>query len=864
MILKISRKYITIIILSLLLIGCDENPRCVEADDFGFSKASSSPQGFDTRVPPSWPSWYEYSKWEYVGLVLDGEPLEFTFRGAWTSWNLGEGVVDLCASPTHLERTSSPMTGTKFKQINPIKPCWFVYGEGVYIGFSIDGGVNIKAYHLGAPGRYSGGIYQLSADEVSAIRVGLGASTYGDIRIYQKIEDIYYSDNAAGKVKDDTEALARARNHNLQNGDIEKSSETPEIMFRRGAVDPNPYILEGIANVIIDPAREAMQSMYTTFIASPIYHNLLRVTLAIYITFFAIGFMTGFIAAEVKRDIPIMILKIGLIYTLVSPGSWHFFNDYVVKIFWDGSQTLAHMALDAFNQASDPNNSNTIIATHAYTDRTILAPVDDVLRLFGSKEINIKIAALLFKDALGFVAIVAIYFSFMVFFFAALQLTILFVFVFITLMLLFTLAPIFLVFLLFKETRGYFEAWLQGLIGAAVQPMMLFLFIGIFLDIIKYYFYKILYFRACWGTVLDLIVYPVKFWKAEGGKVLKSTQAVHSQGDLDAGLIAGTSVWEVVETVPLNFFDILSFALTAYLMKYVIDMIPAIAQKIAGGLNISNLAQYGIGMVKFADTLAGNIAKGTGKGLFKTTVGRGIAAVANWADQNATGVVGRNTIGRIAKHIPGTKARIFRKAEKELKKDLKAKGYSKKEIKKAIRSGKLKDKLSLIMARKEAKKFRFSQPLKSLGKLKKKIMNNLSYQLKKSAQEVGGKRLTKEQKRNLKNKDVDPQAKEIQADEKHQNRVDDLIERKMGKLDFDKALDKVEVDDKHDHRRDASKQVNDDLQKNLEKKGYTPDDAGDLIKANQEKVQQMLDKDFAFEEQYEDHNVQDNDDDKKD
>ena len=241
---------------------------------------------------------------------------------------------------------------------------------------------------------------------------------------------------------------------------------------------------------IISPLRDQFNDLtiliYTKFTNNPTMQRLAKLMLTLYIVFYGLYFLAGATKITVS-DIINRVIKVSIIVALFSPQSWNFFNNNLFQVFTEGTNQLM---------------TNVVGATSSTTN--IFGFIDPIF----DKYLDPRVWSLLFlqlfqiQNGLAFFAIITIY-SLLVYFRAVLEVIIGYVIAFISLAVLISLAPFFITFLLFEQTKSLFNNWLSSLFSNMIQPTVLLIFFLLIDQIITVQFTKVVV-KACWGCWIPL------------------------------------------------------------------------------------------------------------------------------------------------------------------------------------------------------------------------------------------------------------------------------------------------------------------------------------------------------------------------
>ena len=98
------------------------------------------------------------------------------------------------------------------------------------------------------------------------------------------------------------------------------------------------------------------------------------------------------------------LIKIGLVYFLVSPGSWEFFNDYIITFVRNVPLEIGEFLTGNLAVADN-------IASSSQDTVSMFDMLDNVSGIFLSSDVHAKIWGLLFASQSGFLMVVLLYFG---------------------------------------------------------------------------------------------------------------------------------------------------------------------------------------------------------------------------------------------------------------------------------------------------------------------------------------------------------------------------------------------------------------------------------------------------------------------
>jgi type IV secretion system protein VirB6 len=186
-------------------------------------------------------------------------------------------------------------------------------------------------------------------------------------------------------------------------------------------------------------------------------------------------------------DIVVRVLKIGVIVALFSRTSWTFFSNNLFNVFIDGTDYLL----------------TTIIGVTSNTGN-IFGFIDPII----DKYTNGTIWGLLFiqllqiHTGLTFFAIMTMY-SILVYFRALLEVIVSYCLAFLGLAVMVSIAPLFIILMLFERTKSIFDNWLSTMFSYMMQPTILLVFFLLIDQIISDQITQAVV-ESCWDILIPI------------------------------------------------------------------------------------------------------------------------------------------------------------------------------------------------------------------------------------------------------------------------------------------------------------------------------------------------------------------------
>ena len=246
------------------------------------------------------------------------------------------------------------------------------------------------------------------------------------------------------------------------------SSGTPTPLFN--ATDFT--LLYNTVKQISAKLTNASATLNTSLIQNSGLSSAVHATITIYIMIYGIMFMSGMLPLKLY-DLVIRLIKISIIGIIFSTTANTFFSDTMVRFFDTGTgEIITYVS----QNGPVPNNSGidgvlTIVSatlSNVISEKMLVT----ILGLFSHSVYGMVYAGILVMAVWS--VIKSIITAMWVYLISSVMR-----------MLLLGLAPIFIPTILFQRTRGIFDGWINQLISASLQPILLFIFFLFFIKVLK-------------------------------------------------------------------------------------------------------------------------------------------------------------------------------------------------------------------------------------------------------------------------------------------------------------------------------------------------------------------------------------------
>ncbi|UIP91265.1 type IV secretion system protein [Wolbachia pipientis] len=231
-----------------------------------------------------------------------------------------------------------------------------------------------------------------------------------------------------------------------------------------------------------------VKSLYQSFVASN-RTNTIRSTivslLVLYIILYTLYYFFGLSHASIYEFL-IICVKIGVITQLLNDNSWSFFYNNAFSIFVNAPKQLIE------------------IANFGGTTSNVFEFLDLPLNRLLSAHSVLLIISLIFSGPLGIVSFCLVIWGLITVSLSMFNALFSFITSIAIVALLLSLAPLFIICLLFGYTRQMFHNWVKNLARFAIHPVVLLIFISLISQVMDYIVYSVFNFEVCPTCILNL------------------------------------------------------------------------------------------------------------------------------------------------------------------------------------------------------------------------------------------------------------------------------------------------------------------------------------------------------------------------
>lgn len=507
------------IIISSMLNGC-RGP-CTEADDAGqgytlnIDDQYTSRDQFNTLTPGENgydPLYKQTIPWQETDLLTDGSPLVLEIEGMWTPWS-GAEKTRICKNFKNVNvegQSCKKVADDNQYQSNDIKsgsdtlcgaPCWFDKGFGVYLLFFKDQPTYRREVHKI---EIDGSLTNTEKNnKIQALKIQYHPNStkmrienpiHPTVHLYSPTQRRFWSGD--GSFRDiNGKSITPGAGWKIFykiTSNYYGSFETSDlkIKFISGIYKGEPKrIFSKVYDLVATLFQNYAKQTFTGITKNPQYKNVLLASASLMIMFTGVGYITGTLGMSYS-DIIVRLLKMGIIFMLLSPNSWDFFYNDFLNLFIDGVGELSGIIASSIT-SYNPDDPFGFIDYFFF------------VQFFSDTVWQIKIPAILTaQPAGGILWVLIIIVIFLLLAYMTIHVFSVYVAGMMVISFLVGLTPIFLITLLFSSLKDIFHGWLTSLVHNALQIVMLMAFLVFIFDIVKIHILKTVGFPTCNSKIL--------------------------------------------------------------------------------------------------------------------------------------------------------------------------------------------------------------------------------------------------------------------------------------------------------------------------------------------------------------------------
>ncbi len=355
-------------------------------------------------------------------------------------------------------------------------------------------------------------------------------------------------------------------------------------------VDPKTIITDIVLTIKLKLILMSTQ-IYNNISLHPGFIVSVRAAITLYIAIYGILFMSGMIPMTLY-DFIIRCTKIGIVgMLLTATSSWAFFNDTVVRFFNGGTDELITYVTNSGRPALVTPPLPLPMPTDIVRSTGVFTGIDSAINKVISNKMFATLMATSLTGPYGPIMFVLLLGGVVLFLKSVLTAVWVYIMSLLLKTLLFGLAPIFIPTILFSRTRHLFDNWLNQLLGASLQPVLLFIFFIFFVQLMEGSLDNILSHPICWTKFPDGFRgsgFEFSFWRF-----------MEFRGGTE-GWVMDEKEWTLDKGFPIPLISILTLLAIAEIASKFNDVVINIAMQIAQSsvnLNTGNPVDKAMDMV---------------------------------------------------------------------------------------------------------------------------------------------------------------------------------------------------------------------------------------------------------------------------
>lgn len=264
-------------------------------------------------------------------------------------------------------------------------------------------------------------------------------------------------------------------------------------------------MISGIIDNVTQPLDDVAQTTFEGIVQNKDFQNSIRAAASIYVFIYGLFFTFGMVQIT-THDLLVRLSKLAILFVLLSQNAWGFFDTFVVT-FFNGAvdDVIRHVSTIAIG-----TSDNAAALVGAPFD-----PLDQALVYIVSAKMAVTLLATFATGPYGVVIGLILAMALGSFLKAMFNALWIYIMGYVIRTMMFGMAPLFIVCILFSRTRHIFDGWLNQIVNATLQPIFLFTFFAFFVLLIKACILQVLEVPICWMPTLTQSGTPevTHFWR---------------------------------------------------------------------------------------------------------------------------------------------------------------------------------------------------------------------------------------------------------------------------------------------------------------------------------------------------------------
>lgn len=372
-------------------------------------------------------------------------------------------------------------------------------------------------------------------------------------------------------------------------------------------------IMEWVTDRVTDVITDATSKIYEEIAGDDEFKEIIGLMIALTIMFYAMSIMLGISQASGYAAL-MLFLKIIIVYNLAM--HWELFNTYVVEVFEAFVYDSVQFAGDTFHKYKGWEKLYGTPPPGAPTGTSLFAEIDKMLSVFWDFRMAKVIMAFMLTGITGFFWGLMLLMFLLLYLSAVIMAVKTYLFALLARHVLYALGPIFLSFALFNQTKSLFDGYIEQLINFSLQPVFLFIFLGLFHSVLAGFASEM---------YLKNLTDPDNYTDTSGGAIEGAKPCIEYKAMEGFNLGGRPLHWYKLcfqkgdekrcpegddenPTIPIDIWVLISAIIVCYLMYSMTSWVVVVATRLSSGyVNISDIPIEGFG--KLQSAAKGGISK---------------------------------------------------------------------------------------------------------------------------------------------------------------------------------------------------------------------------------------------------------------
>lgn len=361
--------------------------------------------------------------------------------------------------------------------------------------------------------------------------------------------------------------------------------------------DPSqPGLVTETVNYIRSVVMSSVQALFIGISSNPEFRYAAMASATLAVAIYGALFMFGIVPLTMGQALS-RFFKIAFVMIMISPLAWSFFTDTVYRFFDAGTDEIILLFVNTSAGVPMPVTipifGDWLTLTFGVTNPFWLFD-GIVAQVLSPRAITTMMASMTNTGPFGAGIGLMIGAGTGVFIMGVLNAMRIYCVAIIAKGLLFGIAPIMFVFLLFDKTKQMFTGWVNQLVNFSLQPILMFAFLSFYIILIESSYNNMMEgVEICWAELshVEGAASPPHGWVMRDPTDGSLTTNWSWEGAAEC--LADSSSSSCSE-FPISIINILTFLFTAYLGWKLTEIVPSIAIEIAGSsLMLNRVGQGG-------------------------------------------------------------------------------------------------------------------------------------------------------------------------------------------------------------------------------------------------------------------------------